>query len=62
VGLLAVVLLARRNWRLGHVDRKGALRIGIARCLLGLVAWIGTVHPVEDESMIPSFSRTARHG
>jgi predicted Ser/Thr protein kinase len=55
IGLLAVVLLARRNWRLGHVDRKGALRIGIARCLLGLVTWIGTVHPVPDESMIPFF-------
>ena len=55
VGLLAVVLLARHNWRLGHIDRKGALRIGIARCLLGLLAWIGTVHPVPDESMIPFF-------
>ena len=55
VGLLAVVLLARRNWRLGHIDRKGALRIGIARCLLGLLAWIGTVHPVPDESMVPFF-------
>src|ERR1017187_2101717 len=37
------------------IDRKGALRIGIARCLLGLLAWIGTVHPVPDESMIPFF-------
>jgi len=55
VGLLSVVLLARRNWRLGHIDRKGALRLGIARCLLGFVAWIGTVHPVPDESMIPIF-------
>ena len=55
VGLLAVVLLARHNWRLGHIDRKGALRIGIARCLVGLLAWIGTVHPVPDESMIPFF-------
>jgi len=55
VGLLSVVLLARRNWKLGHVDRKGALRIGIARCLLGLVAWIGTVHPVPDEPMIGFF-------
>jgi serine/threonine-protein kinase len=54
-GLLAVVLLARRNWKLGHVDRKGALRIGIARCLLGFVTWIGTVHPVPDESMVPFF-------
>jgi predicted Ser/Thr protein kinase len=55
VGLLSIVLLARRNWRLGHIDRKGALRLGIARCLLGFVAWIGTVHPVPDESMIPFF-------
>ncbi|HXM45583.1 MAG TPA: serine/threonine-protein kinase [Bryobacteraceae bacterium] len=55
LGLLSVVLLARRNWKLGHIDRKGALRIGIARCLLGLVTWIGTVHPVPDESMIPFF-------
>ena len=55
IGLLAVVLLARRNWRLGHIDRKGALRIGIARCLLGIGRWIGTVHPVPDESMIPFF-------
>jgi serine/threonine-protein kinase len=55
MGLLAMVLLARRNWRLGHVDRRGALRVGLARCLLGLVAWIGTVHPVPDESMIGFF-------
>src|ERR1019366_2530368 len=55
LGLLSMVLLARHNWRLGHIDRKGALRIGIARCFLGLVTWIGTVHPVPDESMIPFF-------
>jgi len=55
MGLLGVISLARRNWILGHVDRKGALRIGVARCLLGLLAWIGTMHPVADESMIPFF-------
>jgi serine/threonine-protein kinase len=55
MGLLGVLLLARRNWRLGHVDRKGALRIGLARCLLGFLAWIGAVHPVANESMIPFF-------
>ncbi|HLY15917.1 MAG TPA: serine/threonine-protein kinase [Bryobacteraceae bacterium] len=55
VGLLFVVLLARRNWRLGRVDRKGALRIFIARCVLGVFAWLGAVHPVPDESMIPYF-------
>jgi predicted Ser/Thr protein kinase len=55
MGLLGVVALARRNWRLGRVDRKGALRIGIARCVLGFVLWAGKVHPVPDESMIAFF-------
>jgi len=54
-GLLSVLLLARRNWKLGHVDRKGALRIGLARSLLGLVVWIGAVHAVPDRSMIGFF-------
>jgi hypothetical protein len=49
------VLLARRNWKLGRIDRKGALRIGIARFLLGMVTWVGTVHAVPDESMIVFF-------
>jgi len=55
LGLLAAVLLARRNWKLGHVDRRGALRLGMARCLLGFAAWIGTVHAVPDETMIAYF-------
>jgi len=55
IGLLSVVLLARHNWKLGRVDRKGALRIGVARCVLGLVAWIGAVHAVPDASMIAYF-------
>jgi len=59
IGCIAMIALARRNWRLGHVDRKGALRIGAARVLLGLVAWIGSVHPVPDESMIFFFFASA---
>ena len=55
MGLLGMIFLARRNWKLGHVDRKGALRIGLVRCLLGFVTWIGTVHAVPDESMIGFF-------
>ena len=51
-GVLAAVLLARRNWKLGRIDRKGALRIGIARFLLGMVAWLGTVHAVPSSDMI----------
>ncbi|MEI9972356.1 MAG: serine/threonine-protein kinase [Ignavibacteriota bacterium] len=51
-GVLAAVLLARRNWRLGRVDRTGALRIGIARFLMGMVIWLGTVHAVPSSDMI----------
>jgi serine/threonine-protein kinase len=51
-GVLAAILLARRNWRLGRIDRKGALRIGIARFLIGMVIWIGTVHAVPSSAMI----------
>jgi len=55
IGFLCIAILAHRNWRLGHVDRKGAFRLGIARVLLGLLTWIGVVHPVPDENMIPYF-------
>jgi predicted Ser/Thr protein kinase len=55
LGFLAAVLLARRNWKLGRIDRKGALRIGIARCLLGLVMWVGTVHAIPNEGMVVCF-------
>ena len=51
-GVLAAILLARRNWRLGRIDRKGALRIGIARFLMGMAIWIGTVHAVPSSDMI----------
>jgi len=50
--LLFAVYLGRRNWKLGRVDRKGALRIGAARFLLAVVAWIGDVHAVLNDSMI----------
>ena len=51
-GVLAAVLLARRNWKLGRIDRKGALRIGIARFVMGMVIWLGTVHAVPSSDMI----------
>ena len=51
-GVLAGILLARRNWKLGRIDRQGALRIGIARFFLGMVIWLGTVHAVPSSDMI----------
>ena len=51
-GVLAAILLARRNWKLGRIDRKGALRIGMARFFLGMAVWLGTVHAVPSSDMI----------
>ena len=51
-GVLAALLLARRNCKLGRIDRKGALRIGIARFLMGMAIWLGTVHAVPSSDMI----------
>jgi hypothetical protein len=42
------MLLARRNWKLGRADRKGALCVGAARFLLAFAVWIGTVHALPD--------------
>jgi predicted Ser/Thr protein kinase len=55
VGVLSAALLARRNWKLGRVDRKGALRLAMVRLLLGLVVWAGTVHAVPSDAMIGMF-------
>jgi serine/threonine-protein kinase len=50
-GVLAVPVLARRNWKLGRIDRKGAMRLAVARFVLGVVAWLGTVHAIPDGSL-----------
>jgi serine/threonine-protein kinase len=59
-GLLMAVLLARRNWKMGRVDRKGAFRVGIARFTLGAVAWIGRAHFVPNSDMLsPAYAAFA---
>jgi serine/threonine-protein kinase len=50
-GILFAVLMARRNWKLGRIDRRGALLVGIAQFLLAIIVWIGHVHPVEDDGI-----------
>ncbi|HLK62809.1 MAG TPA: serine/threonine-protein kinase [Bryobacteraceae bacterium] len=52
LGTFLVCLLARRNWKLGRTDRKGALRIAIAQFLLTVLAWVGTVHAVADSDIL----------
>jgi serine/threonine-protein kinase len=55
IGVLAGILLARRNWKLGRIDRKGALRIGMAGFFLGMLIWLGTVHAIPSSDMIGLF-------
>ncbi len=38
--------LARRNWRLGRGDRRGALTLALFVAALQLVIWFGAMHPV----------------
>ena len=53
--IIFAVLFARRNWKLGRVDRKGALRIAVARFLLAMIGWFGVVHAVADLAMVDLF-------
>jgi hypothetical protein len=55
LGTLLAALVARRNWKLGRTDRKGALRVAAARFLLGLVLWAGATHGVPSEDMLILF-------
>lgn len=48
IGLCMTMLLARRNWKLGRADRKGAFRLAAARFALAMVVWIGTVHALPN--------------
>jgi hypothetical protein len=49
---LMVALLARRNWKLGRVDHKGALRLGILRFFLAFLTWAGSMHPVPGRELL----------
>jgi len=41
---LVVALMARRNWKKGRSDRRGALRVAAARLVLAGVGWAGLAH------------------
>jgi serine/threonine-protein kinase len=51
-GVLLMSLVARRNWKQGRTDRRGALSIACARFVIGFVAWAGLVHAVPAGSML----------
>ena len=58
-GLTFAGLLARRNWKLGRVDRHGALRIAMVLFAINLIVWVGRVHAVPNESMVNFFFNAA---
>jgi serine/threonine-protein kinase len=48
IAIFFAVLLARRNWKLGRADRKGAQRLAAVRFVLAAAVWLGTVHVLPD--------------
>lgn len=50
-GLIFAPLLARRNWKLGRADSRGALRIAMARFAFGMLSWAAMVHGVPSWEM-----------
>jgi serine/threonine-protein kinase len=59
VGAFFAALIARRNWKQGRADRRGALRVAMARFFLGLAAWACTAHPVPTKAMLGLFQNAA---
>jgi predicted Ser/Thr protein kinase len=49
--LTFALLFARRNWRHGRGDRKGAFVVGMAMFTLNLLNWAASVHAVPSASM-----------
>lgn len=58
-GFLFSALLARRNWKGGRGDRRGALVIAIFMFIVGLTSWLGYVHAVPTKDMLELFSNGA---
>src|SRR5215472_202173 len=53
--LLLAILYARRNWKLGRCDRRGALAVGGVLFALKLAAWAASVHAVPTKGMVDYF-------
>jgi predicted Ser/Thr protein kinase len=52
IGTLVALLLARRNWATGRVDRRGALRLAGTQFVLIVLFWIGWPHLTPDNSLL----------
>jgi hypothetical protein len=51
VALFFTLVLSRRNWKMGRVDRRGALRLAIVSGALVVVTWLSSLHPVLASGM-----------
>lgn len=56
LGVFAVILHARTNWKRGRGDRKGAVRVAIAQFVLALVVWAGQTHGAPPNLITGAFS------
>jgi predicted Ser/Thr protein kinase len=54
-GVVFAPLLARRNWKKGRADRKGALRVALARFAVGVGFWISMVHATPTFGLLEQF-------
>jgi hypothetical protein len=59
VGVLFAALVARRNWKQGRTDRRGALRVALTRFCLGIAGWACLAHPVPTREMVTLFQNAA---
>jgi Protein kinase domain len=58
-GFIFSALLARRNWKVGRGDRRGALVVATFMFAVGLTNWLGYVHAVPTVDMVELFSNGA---
>lgn len=54
-GVIYAPVLAWRNWHKGRADRRGALRVAVARFAVGVAFWVTAVHPIPHFDLLDQF-------
>ena len=52
IGTFFVLLLSRRNWKAGRIDRRGALRVAIFAGFLVVLTWLSNLHFVPTTTFV----------
>ena len=52
IGTFLVLLLSRRNWKAGRIDRRGALRVAIFAGLLAELTWLSNLQFVPTTAIV----------